>query len=140
MEGYLFHGRGFVPAGEWYDTGDVVAVDDSGYITVKSRLKRFAKISGEMVSLDQVEELAGRCFGSARGYAAVNLPDPQKGERIILVTTDNQCSLPVFREYLKNNHYSMLSSPAEIRYLAKLSLLGSGKTDYVTLKQTVGET
>lgn len=139
MEGYLIHDRGFIPVGEWYDTGDVVSVDDSGYITIKSRLKRFAKISGEMISLDQVEELAGRCFGPAKGYAAVSVPDSKKGEKVVLVTTDSGCSLREFRDFLNRNHYNMLISPAEIVYMGELPLLGSGKTDYVTLTQLVQE-
>lgn len=135
MEGYLLHGRGFVPAGEWYDCGDIVAVDDNGYITIKSRLKRFAKISGEMVSLNLVEELAERCFGSGKAYAAINLPDAKKGEKVVLATNNKNATLQAFREYLAQNRFSMLICPAELIPLEKIPLLGSGKTDYLTLKE-----
>lgn len=139
MAGYLLHDRGFVPAPEWYDCGDVVSIDDEGFISIRSRLKRFAKISGEMVSLDAVEKNAEKCFGSDRN-AAINLPDPKKGERIILYTMHKNASKQMLREFMSQTRQSMLAMPAEVIVVDKLPLLGSGKTDYVTLKRWgVGE-
>jgi acyl-[acyl-carrier-protein]-phospholipid O-acyltransferase/long-chain-fatty-acid--[acyl-carrier-protein] ligase len=134
MEGYLLHGVGFVPAPVWYNCGDVVSIDREGFVAVKSRLKRFAKVSGEMVSLNLVEELAEKCFGIA-GQAAVNMPDSRKGEKIILYTSDKKATRQQLRDYLARSHQSMLLMPAEVEYIEKLPLLGSGKTDYVALKQ-----
>lgn len=138
MEGYLFHGKGFVPAPPWYDCGDVVEVDADGFVTIKSRLKRFAKVSGEMVSLDAVEQLAEKCFGS-EGHAAVNLPDARKGERIILYTLHKGASKQALREYMSMSRQSMLALPAAVVVVERLPLLGSGKTDYVTLKAMATE-
>ncbi len=135
MEGYLLHERGYVPANEWYDCGDIVTVDGRGYITIKSRLKRFAKISGEMVSLNLVEELAEKCFGPEGQYAAIGLPDSAKGERIILFVTGRQVSLQEMRDYLASEGYSMLWCPSKVMVINDLPLLGSGKTDYVSLKE-----
>lgn len=132
MEGYYIHGKGFVPQGEWYDTGDVVKLDEDGCITIKSRLKRFAKISGEMISLDRVEKLAESCFKS-EGHAVVCVSDHKKGEKIILYTTDEKVNKQKLREYLNETGNSMLLMPGQIVLLEKLPLLGSGKTDYVKL-------
>lgn len=132
MEGYLLHGKGFVPVGQWYNCGDLVSIDDQGFITIKSRLKRFAKISGEMVSLNLVEEVAEKCFGAA-GCAAVNIPHAKRGEMIILFAADRSFNKQTLQHYLSRHGYSMLLMPAELITVDKLPLLGSGKTDYVTL-------
>ncbi|MFP3727537.1 AMP-binding protein [Priestia filamentosa] len=140
MKGYLIHGKGFIPLNDWYDTGDVVEVDEDNYITIKSRLKRFAKIGGEMVSLNQVEELASKCFEHTN-FAAVVLPDKRKGEKIILFTLpleDEKTfkTLPkTLKKFIKTNKLSSLLIPAEIRAIEEIPLLGSGKTDYVSLQK-----
>jgi len=139
MKGYLIHGKGFIPLTDWYDTGDVVEIDENNYITIKSRLKRFAKIGGEMVSLNLVEELAAQCFGHTN-FAAVVVPDKRKGEKIILFTLtleDERLSktLPkTLKKHIKSNKLSSLLIPADIKEIDEIPLLGSGKTDYVTLQ------
>ncbi|MFD2368790.1 AMP-binding protein [Brevibacillus sp. GCM10020057] len=134
MKGYLIHGQGFVPAEEWYQTGDLVEVDREGYLTIQSRLKRFAKIGGEMVSLNLVEEIAMECFGHS-GFAAITVSDPRKGERILLYTTDETAQLAQLRAWSTQKQYSPLLIPGAIKQIKALPLLGSGKTDYVSLKQ-----
>lgn len=133
MMGYLLHGGGLIPAPEWYDCGDVVYLDSDGFISIESRLKRFAKISGEMISLDAVERVAEACLGTDSN-AAVNMSDTRRGEKIILYTMAKDASRQAFREYLSQTGQSMLAMPAEIIIVDKLPLLGSGKTDYVSLK------
>lgn len=134
MAGYLLPEQGFVPAPEWYDCGDVISLDEADFISIRSRLKRFAKISGEMVSLDAVEKTAENCFG-INSNAAINLPDAKKGEKIILYTTYQKASKQLLRDFIAQSRQSMLAMPAEIIVVDKLPLLGSGKTDYVTLKR-----
>ncbi|UFJ39311.1 AMP-binding protein [Brevibacillus humidisoli] len=134
MKGYLMHGKGFIPVEEWYQTGDLVETDHDGYVTIQSRLKRFAKIGGEMISLNLVEELAVQCYGHSE-FAAVAISDRRKGERIILYTTDPAAQLVALRRYITENGYSPLLQPQSIRVVPQLPLLGSGKTDYVSLKQ-----
>ncbi|MBO8165174.1 MAG: AMP-binding protein [Brevibacillus sp.] len=134
MKGYLLHGKGFVAADTWYRTGDVVSIDSQGFLTIQSRLKRFAKIGGEMVSLNQVESLAEQCFGHAE-VACVSIGDQRKGERIILYTTDPAVQIAPLRQFLADNGYSPLLLPHTVQVLERLPLLASGKTDYVTLRQ-----
>lgn len=134
MKGYLIHNEGFVPAEEWYRTGDLVEMDADGFLSIQSRLKRFAKIGGEMVSLNLVEELAMECFGHS-GFASITVNDARKGERILLLTTDESAELGKLRAYLSEKQYSPLLIPGAIKHISALPLLGSGKTDYVSLKQ-----
>ncbi len=138
MAGYLLHGKGFVPAEEWYDCGDVVSIDQDGFVSIKSRLKRFAKISGEMISLDSVEKTAEKCFATDRN-AAINVPDAKKGEKIVLYTTCKSATKQALRELMSQSGQSMLFLPADIIIIEKLPILGSGKTDYVSLKAMVRE-
>jgi len=138
MEGYLLYGKGFVPADDWYDCGDVVSISQDGFVTIQSRLKRFAKISGEMVSLDAVERAAEHCFGTDRN-AAISIPDGKKGERIILYTLHKTATKQQLRDYFSQNRQSMLAMPAELIVTDRLPLLGSGKTDYVALRALAAE-
>ncbi len=136
MQGYLLAGQGFVLAPAWYNCGDIVEVDEDGFVAIKSRLKRFAKISGEMVSLDGVEKVAENCFGIGQ-YAAINLPDTKRGEKIILYTTSKNATKQALREFISANKENLLAMPSSLLTVDKLPLLGNGKTDYVSLKALV---
>jgi len=114
----------------WHDTGDIVSIDSAGYITIKGRAKRFAKIAGEMVSLSTIESMAATLWPQAMSVA-VSLPDARKGERIMLLTTQRDASRDAMQKQAKTVGASELSVPADIRVVDKVPLLGSGKTDYV---------
>jgi acyl-[acyl-carrier-protein]-phospholipid O-acyltransferase/long-chain-fatty-acid--[acyl-carrier-protein] ligase len=139
MLGYLRADRPGVleaPPDGWYDTGDIVTIDEQGYIAIKGRAKRFAKIGGEMISLAAVEMLAGELWPNNISAVAA-LPDPRKGERLILVTDKHGATRSDFQAYARSKHASELMSPAEVIVVDKLPLLGSGKVDYMTLQKFV---
>lgn len=122
--------------GHWHDTGDIVSLDSEGYIAIKGRAKRFAKIAGEMISLGGVEELAQRCWPGA-AHAVVILPDPRKGEQIILATTKADPQLAELQAMAKAEGQTELMVPKTVLFFAVLPLLGTGKTDYVELLRQV---
>src|SRR5262249_16929389 len=103
MLGYLKadHPGVLVPPEEgWHDTGDIVTIDRDGFVTIKGRAKRFAKIGGEMISLAAVESLASELWLGAQS-AVVTEPDPRRGERLVLVTEKKRATRAAFQTYAK---------------------------------------
>ena len=116
------------PPEGWYDTGDIVTIDEQGYIAIKGRAKRFAKVGGEMISLAAVEMLAAELWPNYNS-AVVAVPDARKGERLILVTDKHSATRADFQAYARSKHASELMFPSEVIIVDKLPLLGSGKPD-----------
>lgn len=122
----------------WYDTGDIVEIDGDGFVHIRGRLKRFAKISGEMVSLTAVEDaLAGAFpqFGLRSQVAIATRPDEDKGEVLIAITNESRLQLSDIRAALRAKGLSNLSAPRELRVLPSIPKLGTGKTDYRQLER-----
>lgn len=111
----------------WYDTGDIVEVDEDGFIHIKGRSKRFAKISGEMVSLAAVEQLAIQAWPDAL-HAVVSLPDPKKGEQLVLLTTHKGATAKLLAE--ASEGVAAINLPKKVFVLDKLPALATGKVDY----------
>ncbi|MGJ0507997.1 MAG: acyl-[ACP]--phospholipid O-acyltransferase [Methylocystis sp.] len=126
------------PPDGWYDTGDIVTIDAEGFVTIKGRAKRFAKVGGEMVSLAAVEQLAAELWPNALSAAATEV-DPRKGERIVLVTQQKNATRAEFMAYAKSKGASDLSIPAEVLYVERVPLLGSGKIDFGAVTRLVRE-
>jgi len=143
MRGYLLYdkpGELQPPSTErgtgWYDTGDIVDIDDEGFITILGRAKRFAKIAGEMVSLSAVEELAILTWPKIN-HAAVAVYDERKGEKIILVTENKKAERKQLREVARSNQIGELTIPRKIMVVEKIPVLGTGKTDYISQSKLV---
>ena len=111
----------------WYDTGDIVHVDDEGFISIRGRSKRFAKVGGEMVSLTAVEQLAINAWPDAH-HAAISLPDAKKGEQIILVTTQKQATIHAL--LAASPGISNISLPKKILIVDAIPVMATGKVNY----------
>jgi acyl-[acyl-carrier-protein]-phospholipid O-acyltransferase/long-chain-fatty-acid--[acyl-carrier-protein] ligase len=135
MRGYLDPMKPFgidlLPQG-WHDTGDVVDVDEDGYIRILGRVKRFAKVGGEMVSLNAVESYAQQVWPNMM-HAAIAMPDTRKGERIILFTNQGGAETGAFQAWCKANGVQEIAVPKKIVHVEDIPVLGTGKTDYVAL-------
>ena len=117
------------PADGWHDTGDIVAIDEDGYVSIRGRLKRFAKVGGESVSLSVVENCASALWPD-HAHAAIAIPDGRKGESIVLVTTNPQASRSDLLVWVQNHGVPELAVPRRIIRVNDLPVLGSGKVDY----------
>lgn len=141
MSGYLLAddpGALHPPEDGWYDTGDIVTVDETGFITIKGRAKRFAKIAGEMVSLAAVESMAADLWPQFQhGVAAI--PDLKKGEQLVLVSSNPDASREALGKWAQQQGIAAIAVPARILHVDELPLLGTGKTDFRALQQLVAE-
>jgi acyl-[acyl-carrier-protein]-phospholipid O-acyltransferase/long-chain-fatty-acid--[acyl-carrier-protein] ligase len=127
-----------VPPEGWHDTGDIVDIDSQGFVAIKGRAKRFAKVGGEMISLAAVEMLAAELWPNyVTAVSAV--PDARKGERLIMVTDKHAATRSDFIAYARSKHASELMFPAEIVVLDKMPMLGSGKVDQLAIDKFVRE-
>ncbi len=136
MLGYLSKeqiGEIIPPSHGWYDTGDIVEVDTEGYLTIKDRAKRFAKISGEMVSLTVIENIIYDLWPD-KHHAILSVPDAKKGEQLILVTDHKMVTRPMLIKAFKEKGLSELSLPRRLYFIDNMPLLGSGKVNYVAVK------
>ncbi|HEU0095403.1 MAG TPA: AMP-binding protein, partial [Rhizomicrobium sp.] len=124
------------PEGGWYNTGDVVAIDEDGFIAIRGRLKRFAKIGGETVSLAVVENIASALWPE-NAHAAVAVPDGRKGEQVVLVTDAKDADRIELVGWARNHGVSELTVPRRVLVVESIPLLATGKTDYVTVQKLV---
>ena len=143
MLGYLLSDRPGVlvpPVTElgagWYDTGDIVTIDAEGFVRICSRAKRFAKVAGEMVSLTSVEVLASKVWPKAL-HAAIAIPDARKGEQVILLTTAADAERAALLAQAQADGIGEINVPRQLRHVANMPVLGTGKIDYVAAKKLV---
>ena len=137
MAGYLRDSNPGVlesPQDGWYDTGDIVKVDEDGFVFILGRAKRFAKIAGEMISLTAVETEINALW-PGKMHAVVNIPDEKKGEQLVLFTTEPSIERKILSTAFKEKGLSELAVPKTIRTMDKMPLMGTGKVDYVKLKE-----
>lgn len=135
MRGYLNADANakFQAMGGWYDTGDLARVDEDGFVFLMGRLKRFAKVSGEMVSLTAVEDAFAGAFpqyGNRCEVAVVAVPCEDKGEKLVAVTNESRLTLVELREVIRAKGLTNLAVPREIRTVREIPKLGTGKTNH----------
>ncbi len=115
------------PEGGWHDTGDIVLIDD-GFVTIRGRAKRFAKIGGEMISLGAVESMVQELWPDDT-HVVVALADERKGEQLILVTEKADADRDAIVEHGREKGFPDLWLPRAV-LVAQIPVLGSGKIDY----------
>jgi acyl-[acyl-carrier-protein]-phospholipid O-acyltransferase/long-chain-fatty-acid--[acyl-carrier-protein] ligase len=121
----------------WHETGDVVEIDDDGFIHILGRVKRFAKVAGEMISLEVVEKIA---VAASPGFqhAASSRSDERRGEAIVLFTTDPMLTRERLQEAAHSLGSAEIAVPRQILNVQQIPLLGTGKVNYVKLKEEAG--
>ena len=144
MKGYLNPDANakFQALDGWYDTGDIVKVDEEGFVHILGRLKRFAKVSGEMVSLAAVEDaLAGAFpqFGLKFAVAVLAKPDDEKGEKLVAVTNESKLTREQLRDAVHARGLSNLAVPREIKVVPEIPRLGTGKVNLRELEKMVND-
>ena len=126
------------PEGGWHDTGDVVSIDEDGFISIAGRAKRFAKVAGEMVSLSAVEALASELWPDNL-HAAVALPHVRKGEQVVLVTDHADATAPALARFAKEKGVAEIMVPRTLVPVDRMPVLGAGKIDHVGAKSLAEE-
>jgi acyl-[acyl-carrier-protein]-phospholipid O-acyltransferase/long-chain-fatty-acid--[acyl-carrier-protein] ligase len=135
MMGYLNESGGIdPPVNGWHDTGDVVDIDQDNFVRILGRVKRFAKIGGEMVSLTAAEDLAAGLWPDAR-HAVIAMQDARKGERLVLVTDRLDAAVAALVAHAQALGAPELAVPRRIVRVPEIPLLGTGKTDYVAIQR-----
>ncbi len=126
------------PIDGWHDTGDIVVIDEDDCIRIMGRVKRFAKIGGEMVSLAVVENCASAIWPDDM-HAAATIPDPRKGEQIVLISTSDQANHAELLAWAQSHGVSELSVPRKVFHVDEIPVLGTGKVDYGQVGKKVAE-
>jgi acyl-[acyl-carrier-protein]-phospholipid O-acyltransferase/long-chain-fatty-acid--[acyl-carrier-protein] ligase len=144
MRGYLNADANaqFQALGGWYDTGDIVKVDSEGFVFILGRMKRFAKVSGEMVSLTAVEDaLAGAFpkYGLRFAVAVIARSDEAKGEKLIAVTNEQKLGLDEVRDAIRSRGLGNLAVPRELKVMREIPKLGTGKVNHRELERILSE-
>jgi acyl-[acyl-carrier-protein]-phospholipid O-acyltransferase/long-chain-fatty-acid--[acyl-carrier-protein] ligase len=121
----------------WYNTGDIVSMDGR-FVALQGRIRRFAKVAGEMVSLELVERIAATAQPKYL-HASATLKDSARGEMIILFTADPGLKRDSLQAAAREMGAPEIAIPRRVIHLEKLPLLGNGKKDYITLGKMAAE-
>jgi acyl-[acyl-carrier-protein]-phospholipid O-acyltransferase/long-chain-fatty-acid--[acyl-carrier-protein] ligase len=122
----------------WHNTGDVAVVDQAGLIRILGRMRRFAKVAGEMVSLELVERIANAA-SPAFEHASAAIAEAGRGEVVLLFTEDPHLRREQLQQAARDLGAPELAVPRRIVALDEIPCLGTGKKDYVTLNRMARE-
>ena len=122
----------------WHDTGDIVDIDEEGFVSILGRAKRFAKIGGEMISLTQVEGWVAALWPQEQ-HCVCAVADARKGEKLVLITTRDQTDRKQLQQYIIKQGGAEIMAPREILYTKEIPLLGTGKLNYAAVQQLADE-
>ena len=117
----------------WHDTGDIVKIDEEGYVSILGRAKRFAKIGGEMVSLTQVEGWVSSLWSEYQ-HCVCAVADDRKGEKLVLITTFKEGDRKSIQQHIINQGGAEIMVPREVLYVKDIPLLGTGKLNYPAIQ------
>ena len=126
----------------WYTTGDLGYVDPDGFIKITDRLSRFSKVAGEMVPHLAVEAAIMEAAGvNEQSVAVTSLPDPKRGERLIVIYTDLGMPVDEVCRRLSAGPLPKLWLPSADDFIAveAIPILGSGKVDLRGLRELARE-
>lgn len=121
----------------WHDTGDIVVIDEDGFVSIRGRAKRFAKLGGEMVSLAAVEAVVQKLWPEEH-HVVVSLPDPRKGEQLILVTERANADKDELLAFARAEGFPELWVPRAV-LVSPIPALASGKVDYGSTMEIAGK-
>ena len=127
------------PKDGWYDTGDIVSVDEDGFVRILGRAKRFAKIGGEMISLAAVEEVLSEAWPEEK-HAVVMIKGGPRGETLSLVTSRPDLKRDELRQTLSDLGVAEIAIPKKVLFMEDIPLLSTGKIDYVSLEDILKDT
>ena len=122
----------------WYNTGDIVRMDDDDFLWIEGRLSRFSKIGGEMVPHGNLEETLNDLAGqNTRIFAVTGVPDEKKGEQLLVIHTADGELLKEVLTQLSNAPIPNLwkPKPAQFHFVPSLPYLGTGKLDLKELQR-----
>ncbi|MGZ4816904.1 MAG: hypothetical protein ACXVZV_15935 [Terriglobales bacterium] len=126
----------------WYNTGDIAAIDQDGFLMIADRLSRFSKIAGEMVPHIKVEEKLHEAAGrSDQAFAVTSVADQKKGERLVVLHTLENHELELVLERLPETDLPPLWRPRANQFFRvdALPYLGTGKMDLQGMKRLAQE-
>lgn len=119
----------------WYETGDMGMFDEDGFLWHKGRLKRFAKIGGEMVSLVRIESVLDEFMPEDEECCVVEVPDARKGAIIAVAMTVDLDTKELNKKL--SQELPAISIPKRYFVFQELPKMGSGKIDFRTTTEMV---